>query len=124
MGVGDSLEAATTLAAPIAAGTWTLVGDGIVFAPIDVRFEVLRRRAAAPALAVFHVDHHFDPPATGGFAAVTFDATAAGAAVDYAPGDSLVWRFTPSGTDAQATYIPNGDGANAHGRIPSLALPR
>ena len=132
MGVGDSLEAAVALPGSIAAGDWVLVGDGIVFAPVDVRFEVRRRRSGAggndlgtPAsdLVIASFAHHYDPPASG-FAAVPFDAKAAGLPADFASGDQLVLRISSSGADPSATYVPNGDGASTMGRIPSLTLPK
>ena len=128
MGVGDSLEAAFTLAGPISAGTWHLVGDGIVQAPVDVQYDVIWRHAGSDStLASFQ--HHFDPlVGANHFDATMYDANATGLAATARPGDLLVLRFTASGPadggSAVSAFIPNGDGAHALGRIPSITLPR
>ena len=121
MGIGDPLEAPFTLAAPLPAGGWTLVADGIVIEPVDVRFEVLVRAGTA-ATSLLSVDHHFEPAPGGTFDAVPFEtsfsAEAAGAA-----GDLLVLRFSAMNATREMSYIPNGDGTLANGRIPFLDLP-
>jgi hypothetical protein len=73
--------------------------------------------------------HHFEP-LTGAnqFDATPFEADAAGSAAAAHGGDQLVLRFSADGsadggTSAGTVFIPNGDGAHAHGRIPSLTLP-
>ena len=126
MGVGDSqLEAPFTLRGPIPAGTWHLVGDGAVLASVDVRFELIWRAGAdAPADVVLaSFDHHFDPQPSG-FDAVAFEAQAAGPAAAARAGDQLVLRITASNTASSTAFIPNGDGANANGRIPFVDLPQ
>jgi hypothetical protein len=127
VGVGDSLEASLALAGPIAAGTWHLVGDGIVLKSADVQFDVLWRHGTDTPIVSW--TQHFDPPPPPvQFYAVKYDADAAGAAVPAEKGDQLVLRWSIAGPDAGATtaisFIPNGDGANSKGRIPSLILPR
>ena len=128
MGVGDSLEAAFALVGPIPAGSWHLVGDGIVLASCDLEFDVVWRHGEDTILA--SVSHHFDPRTTGAkFDATQFEADATGLAAPAAAGDQLILRFTAAvladaGAGVTDVYIPNGDGANAHGRIPSLTLPR
>lgn len=59
-----------------------------------------------------------------GFDAVPFEATADGVAADASAGDKLILRFTASGTTEAVAFIPNGDGANASGRIPFVDLPK
>jgi len=124
VGVGDSLEARFTLRAPIAAGTWHLVGDGITFQPADIQFDVLWRRAGSADVVLATWQHHFDPPPTG-FDAIAFEADAPGIAAAARAGDELVLRFTALGTrtDGRPVWIPNGDGRQAKGRIPSITLP-
>lgn len=128
MGVGDSLEATFPLVGPIPAGSWHLVGDGIVLASCDLEFDVIWRHGSDTTLASF--SHHFDPrTAPPKFDATQFEADAPGLSAQAAAGDQLVLRFTASvmadaGAGVVDVYIPNGDGANAHGRIPSLTLPR
>jgi len=136
VGVGDSLEAAFALVGPIPAGSWHLVGDGIVLASCDLEFDVIWRRvfglggSADVTLASF--SHHFDPRVVAPkFDATQFEADATGPETAQASAgdqDQLVLRFTASvmadaGAGVTDVYIPNGDGANAHGRIPSLTLP-
>ncbi len=122
MGVGDSqLEAAFELHGPIPAGTWHLVGDGEVFASVDIRYDLLWRSAGGDVtLATW--SHHFDPRPSG-FDAVPFEADAQAAAVAAVSGDHLVLRFTASNTTDQTAFIPNGDGPHSNGRIPYLDLP-
>ncbi len=126
MGVGDSLEAALQLAGPIKAGTWHLIGDGIVLQSADVQFDVIWRHDATDT-PVVQWTHHFDlPPAPVRFDAVQFEADASGAAVPAVSGDELVLRWSiagPDGGGGTTAFIPNGDGANSQGQIPSLKIP-
>jgi hypothetical protein len=125
VGVGDPLEASFVLLGAIGAGTWHLVGDGLVLAPVDMRFDVLLAAGGVPEQTVVSFSHHFDPP-TGAhvYDAVTFEADAAGAAVAARPGDLLVLRLTAvQSTTGGAAFIPNADGSHAAGRIPSLTVP-
>ncbi len=127
MGVGDPLEAAIVIDHPIPAGTWRLVGDGIIIAPVDVQFDLIRRRPPNNDLPIATFVHHFDPPMDSGqrFNAVAYEETKSAAAVpDVKPGDRLVLRFKTSSPNGGAPYIPNGDGDNAKGRIPSVELPK
>jgi hypothetical protein len=73
------------------------------------------------------IDHHFDPMSGATqFDATPFSADADGAAANARTGDLLVWRLQPTGPPGAAgtAFIPNGDGAKAHGQIPSIRLPR
>ena len=124
MGVGDSLEARYPLpGGAIPAGTWHLVGDGIVFASADITYQVIWRHDGSDSVLV-EWTHHFDPPGSG-FGAIPFEADGAGIAADTRAGDLLVLRFSASGagTPGRMAFIPNGDGAGAGGRIPSIKLP-
>ena len=126
MGVGDSLEAAFTLAGPIRAGTWHLVGDGIVLYSADIRYDVIWRHGGSDLTLVSWM-HHFDP-LTGPkpFDATPFEADGQGIAAPAQAGDQLVLRFTGTGGvdgGTGAAFIPNGDGAKANANIPSLTLP-
>jgi hypothetical protein len=124
VGTGGPLEAPFTLRAPLPAGTWTLVADGIIIEPVDVLFEVLVRPAGGGAdVMLFAVEHHFDPIGGGVFDAVpfetTFEAPAAGGA-----GDGLIFRYSSVGPSTiEMAYVPNGDGEEHNGRIPFLELP-
>lgn len=126
MGVGDSLEAALTLAGSINAGKWHLIGDGIVLATADIDYDVIWRHGGSDTNIV-HFEHHFEPlTGTQKFDASPFEADANGDSVPAKSGDQLVLRFSASGPDAGATpqvFIPNADGAHANGKVPSLILP-
>ena len=123
MGVGDSqLEAPFALRGPIPAGVWHLVGDGAVIASVDIRYQLIWRSGGTDVvLAAF--DHHFDPQPSG-FDAVAFEGEAAGATAAAGAGDLLVLRIIASNTTASTAFLPNGDGANANGRIPYVDLPQ
>jgi hypothetical protein len=127
LGVGDSFEAAFTLAAPLPAGVWHLIGDGYVLAATDIRYEVLWRRAGSDTSLV-EFRHHFDPQVSpGGWYATNYDGDGMGIAADARAGDQLVLRMSVSDNSDGGTgtvFIPNGDGPLTHGRIPSLILPR
>jgi hypothetical protein len=122
VGAGGSLEATFTLTGPLPAGSWHLVGDGIVFGSVDITFDVLWRSSVGD-VKVAELTHHFDPgPALG--TAVPYQGDALGVAAAAHPGDQLVLRFTGgSSTMVGELYEPNSDGANTHGQIPSLTLP-
>lgn len=122
MGTGGSQEASFDLVAPVPAGTWHVVADGIVIQPVDVRFDLLRRRGADDAVLASWT-HHFEPKGGGDFSATAYEVDQAAPRLDYAPGDALVFRFTGTGATAASAYIPNGDGARTQGRIPRLELP-
>lgn len=112
---------------PLASGTWHLVGDGLIYEPVDMRFDVLRRADGNDAvLATFQ--HHFDPPTdpVHRFDAVPYEADAVGTGLTASPGEFLVLRFAVESNHPPGTkqYVPNGDGENHAGRIPSLRLPR
>ncbi len=123
MGTGGPLEAEFTLAAPVPAGSWHLVGDGIILEPVDVRFEIIWREDAGDhLLATF--DHHFDPQPPGNFDAATYEETVDGPAAPAHAGDQLILRYQATGATQAMSYIPNGDGASHNGRIPFIDLPQ
>lgn len=123
MGVGDSLEATFTLAGPVPAGTWHFVGDGLVFASVDMSFSVLWRTTKQDT-TLWTVEHHFDVSSTVG-EAVPYSTDVAGIAARASAGDLLVLRFSAANSAAgQTAYIPNGDGSNSKGAIPNLTLPK
>lgn len=131
MGVGDSLEASYPLRAPVPAGIYRIVGDGIVAGEgaqrIEVAFELLLRRQGTPRGGGEHIVrlvHTFVRDLQARFSAVRYEGSAAGPEVAAAPGDLLVLRVTALGGDPTAFYILNGDGARTGGRIPRIDLPR
>jgi hypothetical protein len=110
---------------PIKAGSWHLVGDGIVLYPVDITFAVLWRDAAGEhPIASF--THHFDPPSAG-FDAVQYEDDAIGVAAKAKPNDTLILRMTAADGGQPADtmlWIPNGDAEKTKGRDPSLTLPK
>lgn len=94
----------------------------------DVTFDVLWRDASGTDHAIASATHHFDPQPSG-FDAVPFETDVAGVKADARGNDRLVLRFTatpstPPVTANEIYYVPNSDGANAMGKIPSLTLPK
>ncbi len=121
---GPPLEAAFLLTGPIKAGTWHLVGDGIVLNAADLTYVVVWRDQKGVEHELVRWTHHFDPPASG-FDAVQFEADGAGVAANASGNDTLLLRMSAAGDPNVAMlWIPNGDGAKTNGRIPSLTLPK
>jgi hypothetical protein len=111
------------LTAPIPAGLWRFVGDGLAEMSCDVEFDVLWRSAAGDqTIATFA--QHFDPPANG-FSPTPYEATTDGVAAPAAVGDHLILRFSITSTHPPGTqqFIPNGGADGGDTRIPSLVLP-
>ncbi len=109
---------------PVKAGTWHLVGDGIVLSAADVTFDLLWKDSKGTEHPITSWMHHFDPMASG-YNAVQYEADAVAPAADAAANDTLVLRMSATGDPTVSMlWIPNGDGAKAQGRIPSLTLPK
>jgi hypothetical protein len=125
VGVGDpQLEAAYTLQAAIPAGVWHFVGDGIVFAPVDITWDVIWRPAGGgPETGLVRFAHHYDPGADLN-TAVPYEATAVGVPAEAHAGDQLVLRLSAAAASQPNVFYPNGEGSRAHGRIPYLDLPQ
>ena len=123
MGAGRSLEAEFLLLGDIPAGRWRLVADGIIVYPVDVRFELIYRRATGDT-AIATWDQHFEPRAMG-FDAQAYEVTVDAPAYTWTMGDQVVFRYTGTNTEPNQpmAYIPNGDGSLANGRIPFIDLP-
>src|SRR5688572_11596788 len=115
------------LVGPIPAGQWHLIGDGIVLDGADIRYDMIWRHDGSDTI-LWTLTHHFEPrTGENPFPATPFEADIDGAAANARAGDQLVWRFTALAPDAGTSrnaFIPNGDGARANGRIPSIKLPR
>jgi hypothetical protein len=124
VGVGDPLEAPYRLNAPIPAGPWQFVGDGLAEMSCDVKFEVLWRSAAGDQ-SITTFMQHFDAPADG-FTPTPYTATMDGVAAPAAVGDHLVLRFSITSVHPPGTsqFIPNGGADGGDTRIPSLVLPQ
>lgn len=93
----------------------------------DVTYDLVWRDHAGTDHPLASVTHHFDPQPAG-FDAVDFQTDLMAPRADAHAGDQLILRFTaqpsaPPATPNEIYYIPNSDGANANGRIPSVRLP-
>jgi hypothetical protein len=118
---GSQNDAAFALVAPVAAGTYHVECDAIIIMPVDVTFSLIWRRGATDTtLATW--SRHWDPLPSG-YDAQAYEIDEAAPAIAFQPGDQLVFRYAGAGTAAPASFIPNGDGATAHGRIPKITLP-
>jgi hypothetical protein len=123
VGAGRSQEAPYALKAAIPAGNWHFVLDGIIITSVDVKFELLHRRAGADTTIVMW-DQHFEPMVPQLFEATPYEYDAMGAEVPFAAGDNLVFRYSATNTIQSDAWIPNGDGEHSNGRIPYLTLPK
>ena len=86
-----------------------------------MQFDLLHRRGTEDDVLTTWT-HHFNPLATG-FDAQAYEVDQSGKAVDYAPGDKLVFRYSAANTIDAEAWIPNGDGKLSNGRIPNIRLP-
>ena len=123
MGAGGSQEAPYTLKAKVPAGTYHLELDAVITLSIDVQFDLIWRRGATDTVLATW-SQHFDPRGGGNFDAQPFEYDEDCAAIDTLKGDQLVFRYTGTGGSQNEAYIPNGDGAVTHGRIPNITLPK
>jgi hypothetical protein len=89
-----------------------------------VRFDLIWRREAGGDTVVGTVTHTFVPnPPPNANDAIRYETDLAVAAVPASPGDRIVLRFTTTGGDPGAYYIPNGDGTAVNGQTVNLTLP-
>jgi hypothetical protein len=124
VGTGGSREAAYALKADVPAGTYHCIIDSIIIRPVDVTFELLWRHADGHDSTLGIWNEHFDPNEGANFDAQPYEKDVEAPAIDFADGDQLVFRYTGMNASVSEAYIPNGDGAGAHGRIPSFTLPK
>ena len=120
------MEAAYLLAGPIKAGTWHLIGDGIVLDPVDVTFDLLWRDGNGDhPIATW--THHFDPGASVN-EAVQYEEDAARPASPPTPRATTQRLRSERRGRRHARYdavVPSTATASAaNGRDPSLTLPK
>lgn len=132
MGVGDSLEAAYALRGPVPAGLFGLIGDGILAGEgvtfMDVRFDVLHRQANGGEALLVRFENRFVRDLNARFRAVRYERAAEGWGTPPPAGSSgspglIVLRVTALDGSLNGSFILNGDGERAGGRIPRLDLP-
>jgi hypothetical protein len=112
----------------VPAGTWHLVGDGIITQAVDVEFDILWRRIGRGDVTVATWNHHFEPKprhpdGTGDFTATAYEEDATGTAIDFADGDVLVFKYIGTNSTLANAYSPDGDGSSKAGRNPYIDLP-
>jgi hypothetical protein len=123
VGSGGSQEAEYSLKADVAAGTYKLVCDGIIIRAVDVTFDLVHRREGVDTMLAT-TTQHFEPLPEGMFTAQACDLDMDAPAIEFAPGDEFIFRYTGANTTSTNGYIPNGDGYLAEGRIPNITLPK
>jgi hypothetical protein len=122
VGPGGSLDAAFDLRASVPAGTYHVQCDSIILVPVDVTFTLIWRRGATDTnLAQW--TRHWDPLPDGSYGAQAYEVDMPAMAIDFEPGDQLVFRYAGANTTSPQAFIPNGDGASSGGRIPAITLP-
>lgn len=124
MGPGGShLDAAFALRAAVPAGTYHVQCDAIITASIDVTLSLIWRRGQTDTMLAQWMKHW--DPLVGSFNAQAYEVDVPAPAIDFQPGDQLVFRYAgngPANVLAEA-FIPNGDGHFSSGRIPAITLP-
>ena len=123
MGPGGSQEAEFRLRASVPAGTYHVVCDAIIIGPVDVTFALIWHNGTSVETLVTWMQH-WEPLASGDYVAQPYEIDVTAPAIDYQPGDQLVFRYAASNTTTPNAFIPNGDGASSGGRIPNITLPR
>jgi len=125
VGSGGSQEAAYSLKASVPAGTTHFVLDAVITASVDMTFDWIWRHAdGSPDTVLAEWTDHYDPLGGGDFDAQPFEYDEPCAAIDFQPGDQVVYRYTGANTDSNQAYIPNGDEQLSHGRDPNITLPK
>jgi hypothetical protein len=122
VGPGGSQEAPFSLRASVPAGAYHVTCDAIIIGSVDVTFTLLWRRDQTDTnLAQW--TRHWDPLPGGVYDAQAYEVDMAAQAIDWRPGDQLVFRYEASNTTTAQAFIPNGDGKLSNGRIPNITLP-
>jgi hypothetical protein len=109
----------------VPAGTYHVECDSIIIDPVDITFTLIWRRGATDTTLV-QWTKHWDPLPGGVYDAQAYEVDEPAPAIDFQPGDQLVFRYAgaPTSTTSNAqAFIPDGDGAISNGRIPAITLP-
>lgn len=97
--------------------------DCVVIRAVDMTFDLFVRRGDED-LPIATWFQHFEPKPGVDFTATEYELVVPGASVGFESGDVLIWRYAASNTNGVTSWIPNGDGVNNMGRIPSFTLPK
>ena len=124
--VGTQQDAAFALRASVPAGTYHVICDAVITGSVDVNFALIWRRPSGSDTQLAAWSKHWEPFGGNNFNAQAYEVDMAAQAIDFQPGDQLVFRYAGAGTTSQSTspFIPNGDGRVSNGRIPSITLPQ
>jgi hypothetical protein len=122
VGPGGSQEASFDLRASVHAGAYHVTCDAVIIGSVDAAFTLIWRRGVTDTTLAQWVKH-WEPLPDGTFEAQPYEVDETAPAIDWQAGDQLVFRYAAMNTTTPNAFIPNGDGALSHGRIPSIALP-
>jgi hypothetical protein len=122
VGLGESLDARFELRESVPAGTYHVVCDAIILAPVDATFTLIWRRGATDT-KLAEWSQHFDPLPDDQYLAQPCEVDLEGPAIDFQAGDQFVFRYAGQSASNSMAWVPNGDGAILGGRIPRITLP-
>jgi hypothetical protein len=103
----------------VPAGSWDVIADGVIVESVDMTFDLIQRRGTTDTVLV-EWTQHFDPKPNSDFTATTYEVHETALAIDFEPGDKLVYKYAGANS-AQAAYFPAADGTS--GRDTQLILP-
>jgi hypothetical protein len=106
----------------VPAGTYIVQCDAIIIRPVDVDFALVHRRGSEDTVLT-EWSQRFEPLPDGVYEAQPYELERTAPAIDFQAGDQFVFRITGYNSTAMQSFIPNGDGALANGRIPRITLP-
>ena len=104
------------------AGAYHVTCDAIITEPVDATFTLIWRRGATDT-TLARWSQHWDPLPGGRYDAQPYEIDVDAPAIEWRSGDQLVFRYAGASSLRREAFIPNGDGARANGRIPSIRLP-
>jgi hypothetical protein len=105
----------------VPAGTYHVECDAVITASVDTTFTLIWRRGSTDTRIALWTKTW--EPIAGNFDAQAYELDVAASAIDFQRGDQLVFRYEATRASGPQAFIPNGDGVNSHGRIPSITLP-
>jgi hypothetical protein len=123
VGLGESQEAAFNLRASVPAGAYHVICDAIITDSVDTTFTLIWRRGSNDT-TLAEWSGHWDPLGPGMFSAQAYELDVSAPAIDFKPGDQLVFRYHGVSARLREAFIPNGDGDRANGRLPNIRLPQ